>query len=73
MLDLDASSSDPLRQAGESVERLQSGAIGAPRTDEAEVQARTGGLSVSPIVFPPVDEWEKLEEDPESSGDLEES
>ena len=31
MLDLTPSSSDPLKQAGESVERLQSGAIGAPR------------------------------------------
>ena len=31
MLDLDASSSDPMRQAAESMERLKSGAIGAPR------------------------------------------
>lgn len=31
MLDLDASSSDPTKQAGDSIERLRSGAIGAPR------------------------------------------
>jgi hypothetical protein len=31
LLDLDASSSDPTRQAGESIERLKSGAIGASR------------------------------------------
>jgi hypothetical protein len=37
MLDLDASSSDPLRQAGESVERLRGGAIGAPRAQNPKV------------------------------------
>lgn len=31
MLDLRPSSSDPTRQAAESIERLKSGAIGAPR------------------------------------------
>jgi hypothetical protein len=67
MLDLDASSSDPMRQAGESVEGLKRGAIGAPRADGPQERARTGGLRVSPIVFPPISEWEELEEDPESS------
>jgi hypothetical protein len=37
MLDLDASSSDPMKQAGESVERLRGGAIGAPRAQVRKV------------------------------------
>jgi hypothetical protein len=67
MLDLDASSSDPLRQAGESIEELKRGAIGAPRADGAEGRERTGSLRVSPITFPPISEWEELKEEPRFS------
>ncbi|MDT5268415.1 MAG: hypothetical protein QOH49_601 [Acidobacteriota bacterium] len=52
MLDLNASSADPMKQAGESIERLKSGAIGAPRADGAEERARTGGVRLFPIEFP---------------------
>ena len=37
MLDLDASSSDPMRQAAESIERPRGGAIGAPRGSKQQV------------------------------------
>ena len=67
MLDLQPSSSDPMLQAGESIERLKGGAIGAPRADGAQGRERTGGLRVSPIVFPPISEWEELKEEPKFS------
>ncbi|HEX8352877.1 MAG TPA: hypothetical protein VF611_08260 [Pyrinomonadaceae bacterium] len=37
MLDLRPSPADPVKQAGESVERLRSGAIGAPRAQNRKV------------------------------------